>query len=53
MTSKLLAVMKLPKLNLETRVIFHESFGTSSEKSLFILFCEISNLILDNWIKLL
>lgn len=35
MTSKLIIVIKLPKKNVETGVI-HESFGTVSEKSVFI-----------------
>lgn len=52
MTSKFIAVIKLPEVNIQAGVI-HESFGTASEKSVFILVPKVSNLTLVNYIKFL
>lgn len=51
MTSKLITVMKLPKLNVTTGVI-GESLGTQVKKSIFSLVSKICNLTLVNNIKL-
>ena len=47
-----MTVVKPPKVNVTTGVT-GASFGTTSEKSIFILLAKISNLTLVNYVKLL